>query len=143
MVGWANGRISLQVYCFYSRRSYRIFSVYFGGHCDEPISCRFVSISSKPKKHNSNYRNFCNLIWMSSFAIASPMLYAMHIQNVDGTLFVWRTGHHFLTTVFRKELHIGAPLLTLHWSTGGNSHLLFNHCFESLVTHRSRSHNRC
>ena len=28
-----------------------------------------------------------SLIWMSSFAIASPMLYAMHVQNVDGILF--------------------------------------------------------
>ena len=47
-----------------------------GGHCDEPISCRCVSISSKPKKQNSNYRNFSNLDVFVRYCIAYALRHA-------------------------------------------------------------------
>ena len=38
-------------------------------------------------RRNSTAIIVISLTWMSSFAIASPMLYAMHVQKVDGMLF--------------------------------------------------------
>lgn len=112
--GWANGRISLQVYRFYSRRSCRMFSVHFGGHYDEPISCRFVSISSKPKKHNSNYRNFSNLDVFVRYCIAYALRHAYS-----------ECGRHFVclenwAPLFDNSLSQGIT----HWRSSAYSSLV-------------------
>jgi len=50
---------------------------------------RFLAVMFpfRRSRRNSTAIIVIALTWMSSFAIASPMLYAMHVQDVDGGLF--------------------------------------------------------